>query len=129
MENSNERLKKVIDYLNLNTHSFAKSIYQSPAGIYNVLVNKSGIGISKNLANRIVGVYPQFSLAWLLTGEGEMLKNNQQIENVSGTGIVGNNVLGGGINDGAIISELMSSMKKKDEQIERLLTIIEKLSK
>lgn len=84
----------------------------------------------------IAASLPEVNLKWLLTGEGKMLNNNQTIESVTGTGIVGNNVLGGGINDGAIVNELICVMKKKDEQlekkdeqIEKLLSIIEKLGK
>ena len=70
----NERLLEIIKYLGITRSRFAQSIGMSPAGIYNVLDGKAGIGISRNLANKIVNVYPQFSYTWLLTGEGEMLK-------------------------------------------------------
>jgi transcriptional regulator with XRE-family HTH domain len=52
--------------------------------------------------------------------------NSQNSENNSGTGIIGNNVNGGGINDNKIIQEMVDMLKKKDEQIDKLLQIIQK---
>jgi hypothetical protein len=54
-----------------------------------------------------------------------MVKNEQKTENVNGIGIVGSNISGGGINDSEVFIELTSLLKKKDEQIDRLLSIIE----
>lgn len=62
------------------------------------------------------------SASWLLTGEGEMLtgtivQNNQNGDNINGEGFT--------VNKAEL--EFMSLLKKKDEQIDRLLTIIEKM--
>jgi transcriptional regulator with XRE-family HTH domain len=82
---------------------------------------------------------------WLLTGEGNMLNNNQTIRDISHSNIVGNSVVGsrnkvvtGNENQitTANLTEILrlqkgyqETIKKKDEQIDKLLSIIEKLSK
>lgn len=71
-KDSAKRLKSVIDFLDTNPHSFALSLgFKRSQGIYDVLNGK--VGISGKLATKIIGEYPQFSLAWLQTGTGEML--------------------------------------------------------
>lgn len=61
------------------------------------------------------------SAAWLLTGEGAMLgsviQNNQNGDNIQG---VGNTVNKGD-------EDYIAMIKKRDEQIDRLLSIIEKM--
>lgn len=67
-----ERLEKVIRWMNMSTNSFGKqigltrseSLYQIKAGRF---------GISHNLAKRITDRFPEISLGWLLSGEGQML--------------------------------------------------------
>lgn len=61
------------------------------------------------------------SAAWLLTGEGAIsgavIQNNQSGDNFQGNGMTVHK------EDGCLIAQL----KKKDEQIDRLLRIIEKM--
>lgn len=67
-------LNKLITYLGMNAASFAKSIgYDSPNRIYYVLRFRNGV--SSDLANDIISVYDNINYSWLLTGEGEMLKD------------------------------------------------------
>ncbi len=65
------------------------------------------------------------SSSWLLTGEGEMFLNSTI--NANNSTVVGANINGSGNhiqhND---LTEMMNLLKKKDEQIDRLLGIIEK---
>ncbi len=66
------RLEEVIRRANMSVNSFGRhigltrseSLYQIKAGRF---------GISHNLAQRIVEKFPEVSLGWLLSGEGEML--------------------------------------------------------
>lgn len=66
------RLEEVIKRANMSVNSFGRhigltrseSLYQIKAGRF---------GISHNLAQRIVENFPDISLGWLLSGEGEML--------------------------------------------------------
>jgi hypothetical protein len=65
------RLESVIRWANMSTNYFARHIGLSRAeNLYQI---KSGNnGISYNLAQRIVESFPEVSIGWLLTGEGDM---------------------------------------------------------
>jgi len=126
MEKPYERVQKVIDYLGLNKSSFSAEIKISSVTIGRI-INENRTPHSSTI-DKIVNRFPQINKEWLTTGKGEMLNNNQTIENASGTGIVGNNVQGGGINDNGIIEGLLTTIKKRDEHVDRLLSIIENLN-
>ncbi len=67
------RLDQVIQYLGMNVNSFSREIGLSRAErLYQI--KKGNYDISKNLAGIIVNRYPEVNEAWLLTGEGDMLK-------------------------------------------------------
>jgi len=129
----NKRFNVLLNYLLTkkivrNQQQFAEEINSDKTTVSQI--KNGNINIPNNMFANIESAYPYISSDWLRTGEGEMLKNNQQSnENVSNnTGIVGNNVSGGGINDAGIINGLLKRIEKRDEQVDRLLTIIEKLS-
>ncbi|ERJ60207.1 S24 family peptidase [Sphingobacterium paucimobilis] len=67
------RLDQVIQYLGFNVNSFSREIGLSRAErLYQI--KKGNYDISKNLAGIIVTRFPEVNEAWLLTGEGPMLK-------------------------------------------------------
>ncbi|MDR2283148.1 MAG: hypothetical protein LBE37_08065 [Sphingobacterium sp.] len=67
------RLDQVIQYLGLNVNSFSREIGLSRAErLYQI--KKGNYDISKNLAGIIVERFSDINEAWLLTGEGTMLK-------------------------------------------------------
>lgn len=67
-----ERIERVVCWAGLSTRAFAthiglptvQTLYQIKAGEYD---------ISRKVASLIVRSYPEINLAWLLSGEGEML--------------------------------------------------------
>lgn len=74
-----------------------------------------------------------------MTGEGEMLRSEQNVSDVSGSTVVGANVNGNGNNisnnDASNIAGMIElqkgyqdMMKKSQEQIDRLLAVIERLT-
>ena len=84
MTNSNRswlRLEEVINRANMTVNSFGRhigltrseSLYQIKAGRF---------GISHNLAQRIVDKFPDISLGWLLSGEGEMLCSKSPMQTI-----------------------------------------------
>lgn len=76
-----ERLKAVIEDLNLNPNQFAKSLgYDRSVIIYNILSGKNKI--SRRLAKEIHGKYPKYSVEWLLTGEGTISRENGAIKKI-----------------------------------------------
>lgn len=71
-------LKDVQEHLGINTSELARSLGMDRAqGLYDVLNPNKNVGISKKLSDKIISTYPQFNITWLLTGEGEMLKDSQ----------------------------------------------------
>lgn len=69
-----ERLEKVIQYLGFNVNSFAKEIGLNRAErLYQI--KRGNYAISKNLASTIASHFPDINDAWLITGEGNMLKD------------------------------------------------------
>ena len=70
-----EKINEILLNLGIKAPTFAKRIgvkYQRILDIQNGKVKK----ISGELANHITNTYPQFDINWLLTGEGSMLKDN-----------------------------------------------------
>lgn len=80
-ENTIRILKSVLKELKMTPRELAIRIRMHKQSVYDVLnVNKKNVGISKNLATKIIEHFPQFNPSFLLTGEGDMLSTGQ-IEN------------------------------------------------
>ncbi len=69
-----ERFQEIIKAYGLNANSFAKKLGISQSTIRNVLGKQSKPGY--DLLNNVVRTFPALSCEWLLTGEGEMMNNN-----------------------------------------------------
>lgn len=70
-----EVINKVLDELNLKAPTFAENIgvkYQRIFDLQKGKVKK----VSSDVANNIINKYSQFSLSWLLTGEGNMFNED-----------------------------------------------------
>lgn len=81
MLNNWERLAKVIQYLGFNVNSFAKEIGLTRAErLYQI--KRGNYAISKNLASTIVKRFPDINEAWLITGEGNMLKEANNFQKI-----------------------------------------------
>jgi len=76
-----ERLSQFIDLKGLSLNKFDKSISASNGYIGKQLKNKASIGV--DIIEKISRAYTDLNLNWLITGEGEMLKEkpSQIIEN------------------------------------------------
>lgn len=80
------KINLILDHVGIKAPTFAKHVgvkYQRILDIQNGKVKN----ISAEVASRIIDVYPQFNIEWLLTGEGEMLKNGIAHETDNGTTI------------------------------------------
>lgn len=72
-----ERLESVIKHSKMSVNAFAMSLgLTRSTKIYNIINQKNGI--SPAMANLITSVYSEINFDWLLTGEGEMLKADQE---------------------------------------------------
>lgn len=71
------------------------------------------------------------SKAWLLTGEGDMMLPTINQNNVSGSNVVGENTTTNNYISKELLEIIKSrdeELKKRDEQVDRLLSLIEKLT-
>lgn len=142
--NSTERIEELLKYSNMSAKKFAETVgIKTVQSLYDIQKGKIK-NISKALAGKISEAFPDIEKEWLLYGRGEMLKSAQSIGDVSNSTVVGANVNGSGNtitnNDVAglielqkgyqeILKEKDKQMNKSQEQIDRLLTIIENISK
>ncbi len=124
---ASEIIQQIIDNEGFNAKVFSEKLgFERPQVIYDVLKNKTK-AISDNLANKIISVFPQYSKSWLLTGEGEMLKKPTIVQNnVNGDNLQGQNITLSSDNYMEIIREKDRQLQKRDEQIDRLITLLEK---
>lgn len=65
---------EILDCLGVKAAEFARSIGVVPTQIYDLQKGKIK-KISDSIADKIISAYPEFDKVWLLTGEGEMLKD------------------------------------------------------
>ena len=76
MQTPSERINEVLKAHGLNVKTLSERLhYARPQGLYDVATGRTK-SISKDLANRIVTAFPEFSRTWLLTGEGPMTQPN-----------------------------------------------------
>lgn len=83
---------------------------------------------SNEKVERILSAYPQLNRVWLLSGEGSMLNDGTTVigeNNITANNVNGNNEQNGG----KVIDVLAAQLDEKDRQINKLLNIIENLSK
>ena len=140
-----QRIKQYLDYRGIATSAFEKSIGMGNASFGKSL--KSGGTIGANKLEIILKTYPELNPTWLITGEGEMLKestiNNSNViinKNVKNSGNIDNrqyysdspDVLRAQIEllderikeKDAQIKEKDAQIKEKDAQINSLLSIL-----
>ncbi|MFJ1323581.1 hypothetical protein ACILDT_11260 [Capnocytophaga canis] len=127
-----ERLDNFMIFKGLNDNKMTIE-----TGISNGLIGKArkkGGGISLENISKILNTYSELNAEWLITGKGEMLKNNEQ--NITQNG---NNNTNNGHNISGKVkkieqkieqtnAELLEIIREKDRQIASLHKIIEKLS-
>lgn len=129
MENK-DRIDNLLKHLRLSARKLSILLgLNNPQIFYDI---KSGkCGISTNLANRIQEKFPEISKSWLLTGEGEMLIGNITQSNNGVANVIGDNHINNNLSDelSLLIKNQIEQLKKKDEQIDRLISIIENFKK
>lgn len=123
-----ERIRRLEEYTGLSLNKLAAAIgIKSPQTFYDIKSGKHGI--SKDLAERIKAKYLNINISWLLSGEGEMTTPSVIQNNENGNNINGHSVK---VEHKTDIEKLLDTIKechellrKKDEQIDRLLTLLE----
>ena len=123
-----ERIKDFIKYKGISERAFCISI-----GVSISYVNSIRKSIQPDKMKTITMVYPELNPIWLMTGDGEMILSGN-VNNITGSGNTA--VAGNGnkvtTNDISGMIELQKGyqeiIKDKDNQINRLISVIEKLS-
>lgn len=123
-----ERLREYIKTLNISEREFCRLI-----GVSSSYVNNIRQSIMPDKMKAIGEKFPDLNPIWLIFGEGEMLQGNNtnRVSGSNNTAVAGN---GNRVttNDIAGMIELQKGyqemIKEKDNQIARLISVIEKLS-
>ncbi|RKN80987.1 hypothetical protein [Ulvibacterium marinum] len=72
-----DRLMQFIKYAGLSARKFDISIGASNG--YTLRMKKNHASIGSDVIENIVKVYPQLNVVWLITGEGKMLKDREEL--------------------------------------------------
>lgn len=115
-----QNILQFIEYKGITRYKF----YQITGITRGVLDQNNGMN-EDNIA-RFLDSFPDINANWLITGRGSMLKSNVSIENGDGSKQViddGNN-----INTPSTLDKALDALAKSQEQIDRLIVVIEKLT-
>ena len=124
METQAERLKKIINSLNMRNKAFEELIGLPNGTICNI--NKRG-NVSMHIAKRIANYVP-ININWLMTGEGEMYKDSAQFGNIVNITRGNNNTSAVGLGNSITIGE-SETIKALKLQIKLLNEYIESKDK
>jgi hypothetical protein len=135
---SSEKIEKLLIHLNISAKVFSERLgYDRPQIVYDIQKGKTK-NISKELANKIISVFPEVNKTWLLADEGEMLRDSytqtaSESKNFTQTGDVNINN-----NDTALVKAIdeisaqrrlveksQQLVEKAQEQIDRLIGLLE----
>lgn len=75
-ENFIKRLEKILDYYNLSASSFADKIGVQRSSISHLLSGRNKPSLDFIL--KILDVFPEIDLYWILNGKGSFPKNNEE---------------------------------------------------
>lgn len=128
-ESVKDRLIAYLEYKHLNKSQFGEII-----GVSNAFVSSIRKSISVDKIQSIALKLPDLSIDWLLTGRGDMIRHSQSVGDIKNSSVSGVNVSGSDIqiNPNAydtllsIVNTYQSSTLKFQDQMDRLITIIEK---
>ena len=136
-ENTIRVIQEILVYTGKNAKQFSDSIGKDrPQWLYDVMNPEKVTGLSSRMVDMICETYPEFSRSYLLTGEGTLLKadtiegNIQQ--NINSSHITQNGNVEASANMDKLISvlaEQSQQVTKAQEQIDRLITLLERNSK
>lgn len=119
-----QRIRQVMAELNFSSDKrFAEAIGVSPQNLYDIKAGKKRI--TQFVANAIAEHYPQFSVAFLLLGEGKMPKG-ATIQNIQGNG---NHHNTNGSFDARYIAHLEAEIELLRKEKEDLWALVRKLMK
>ena len=127
MEIKLDKLNKVYDYLRSSGKVHTKKEFAEHIEFDRTNLSSAFNGderyLTDGLFKKICEKFPEiFNIEYFLKDEGEMLKNNQQIGDISNSTVVGANISGNGItishNDFQILTEMVELQKGYQEMIQ-----------
>lgn len=123
-----ERLILYIKFLGIGQGKF-----EAQCGLSNGYVNNIRKSITPEKLQMIARQNPDLNTGWLMTGEGDMLRSKIEVNGDNNTSVAGNsnNVNNSSTLEKAIdeIAAQRKLVEKSQEQIDRLLSIIEQMNK
>ena len=119
-------------YFDDNNREFAKIIGENEKTLSQICSGDRFGGLA--IVQKILDNMQEINANWLLTGIGEMTKNEQKVGDINNSNVSGVNVNGKEIHINpdaynvllSIVEKNQKSVEKFQEQIDRLLAIIEK---
>lgn len=124
-----EKIELILKHYKLNAKALSELLgYGRPQIIYDIQKGKTK-RISNDVAVKIISVFPDIRKSWLLADEGDMLTDSPSTNRHNEAAQIDNEVrtptLDTAINE---ISKQRKLVEHSQQQIDRLITIIEKLS-
>lgn len=121
-----ERTYSFIEYKGITVKKF-----EELCGLSNGYISSMRKGFGTDKLNNVLTMFPELNREWLLYGEGEMLnpkviQNNQNGDNIQGHSVTVNKTEKDYLE---IIKRQSEQLSKSQEQIDRLLSIIENMNK
>jgi hypothetical protein len=127
-----DRFKVLIEYSKLSIPKFAEFVgFKTPQAVREIINGRTKT-LSDAAQMKILKSFPELNRDWLLYGEGEMLRSmcTQNVEDSKNFTQTGNVTVNN--SDAALlkaideISEQRKMVQKAQEQIDRLITLLEK---
>lgn len=135
-ENTIRVIQEMLVYTGKNAKQFSDSIGKDrPQWLYDVMNPEKVTGLSSRMVDMICETYPEFSRSYLLTGEGTLIKTDKAEniqQNINSSHITQNGNVEASANMDKLINvlaEQSQQVTKAQEQIDRLITLLERNSK
>lgn len=119
MEDLSEKLRQFFKDEGLTQDRIADILGVTQPYVNSLLSGKRAFG--KNQAQRFEELFG-ISASWLLTGKGEMILKRVVQNNHNGNNVLGETVT---LNEENSTEKFIALLQKKDEQIDRLLSLLE----
>lgn len=120
--------ERLINFILYKGKSVAE--FERDCGLSNGFVNKVRKSVGRKALYNILRVFPDLNPVWVNTGEGEMLNPSSVVTQIAGDNNRNVNINGA---DDSIVKNLLAQIAEQQrmcdkfqQQIDRLLTIIEK---
>lgn len=116
MKDGSELINEVLNYIGIKAPTFANEIGVLYSRVQNVQMGKAK-KISLDLANKICAAYPEINKAYLLKGEGELLRSD--VGNINVSHSPNANVAGRDLAVGITPREVAENVVKYDDSISK----------